>query len=340
MTVEEMLDSLEKQTGVARDVLKEMIAKKQKVVEGVSLESALRLVANDFGITSFGEKKQMNMASVVSGMKNVVVVGRIFNISRIVDFKRSDGSPGRVVNVHAGDHSGFAKLALWNDQTKLVEEGDIKLGDIIQVSNAFAKENQFGDIELTLGKFGNIQVVEADVPSVENFKKRIVSTPKRVEICNASQGLYEIAGEIVTVFRGNFIFNTCSVCGSSLVGGKCAEHGDVEAVPAMIISAVVDDGTADMRVVFFRELAEKAAGISTSEIASMEREQRHDAVSKKLLGRTVIVSGRVKKNKVSDILEMMANDLKELNAREESRMLLAVVEGKLNATTDDGGNNI
>jgi len=340
MAVEEMLDSLEKQTGVAREVLKDMIAKKQKAVEGVSLESALRLVANDFGITSFGEKKQMNLASVVSGMKNVVIIGRIFNISRIVDFKRSDGSPGKVVNVHVGDYSGFAKLAMWNDQAKLVEDGDIKLGDIIQVSNAFAKENQFGDIELSLGKFGNIQIVEADVPSLEHFKKRIVSAPKRVDIYNAGQGLYEIAGEIVTVFRGNFIFNTCSVCGSSLVGGKCSEHGDVEAVPAMIISAVVDDGTADMRVVFFRELAEKAAGITTKEIAAMDREQRYEAVGKKLLGKTIIVSGRVKKNKISDMMEMMANNLGELNIREESIRLLKAVEEKLNATTDDGGNNI
>jgi len=340
MTAEEMIDSLERQTGVSKDILMNMAAKKQKVVAGVSLEGAIRMIANDFGINSFGEKKQMNMVGIVSGMKNVGVTGRIFNISRIVEFKRSDGTPGKVVNVYVGDYSGFAKLALWNDQAKLVEEADIELGDVIQVSNAFAKENQFGDIELSLGKFGNVQIVEAEMPSVDEFKKRIVTTPQRVEICNTAQGLFEIAGEIATVFRGNFIFNTCSLCGSSLVDNKCTEHGDVEATPAMIISLVVDDGTGDMRVVFFRELAEKVAGVTTSDIAAMDREQRYETISKSLLGRTVVVSGRVKKNKIYDRLEMMANSFKELDVTEEAKRLAAEVEAKLDTTTGEGSNNI
>jgi replication factor A1 len=338
--IEEMLDSLEKQTGVAKDVLMNMAARKQKVIAGVSLEGAIQMIARDFGVNSFGDKKQMNMAGIVSGMKNVGVTGRIFNISRIVEFKRSDGTPGRVVNVYIGDFSGFAKLALWNDQVKLVEEEDIEMGDVIQITNAFAKENQFGDIELSLGKFGNVQIVEADMPSIDDFKKRIVSSPQRAEICNATQGLFEISGEVVTVFRGNFIFNTCSLCGSSFVENKCPEHGDAEAMPAMIISLVVDDGTGDMRVVFFRELAEKFAGITTTEISAMDREKRYEIISKNLLGRAIVISGRVKKNKIYDRLEMMANNFKDLDTREEARRLVAAVEAKLDTTTAEGGNNI
>ena len=340
MSVEDMIDSLEKHTGVPKNILTEMVAKKQKMVEGVSLEAAVRMIAHDFGISSFENNRQMHMAEIVSGMKNVNIAGRIFNISRIVEFKRSDSTAGRVVNVHVGDFSGFAKLALWNDQVKLVEEGNIKVGDVIQIGNAFAKENQFGDIELSLGKFGNIQPVEADMPTVDFFKKRIVSSPQRAEICNISQGFFEIKGEIVSVFRGNFLFDTCSACNSSLVGGKCPEHTDAGVLPAMLISILVDDGTGDMRVVFFRELAEKIGCIETKEVASMDREQRYETISKNLLGRSIIVSGRVKSSSMSDRLEMMANNFSEFDVLQEARRVLHAVEAKINATTGEGGNNI
>jgi len=340
MSVEDMMSSLEKHTGVPKNILIEMVAKKQKMVEGVSLEAAVRMVAHDFGISSFENNRQMHMAEVVSGMKNVNMTGRIFNISRIVEFKRSDNSLGRVVNVYVGDFSGFAKLALWNDQVKLVEEGNIKVGDVIQIGNAFAKENQFGDIELSLGKFGNIQPVEADMPAVDFFKRRIVSSPQRAEICNISQGFFEIKGEIVSVFRGNFLFDTCSVCNTSLVDGKCPEHGVVDVLPAMLISLLVDDGTGDIRVVFFRDLAEKLGCIGTKEIVSMGREQRYETIKKNLLGRSIIISGRVKRSNMSDRLEMMANNFKELDVLQEARQLLPAVEARLNATTEEGGNNI
>jgi ssDNA-binding replication factor A large subunit len=340
MTTDDMMESLEKQTGVPKKVLSEMVIKKQNSTEGVSFEGAVRMVAHDFGINSFEDNRQMHITEIISGMKNVNIAGRIFNISRIVDFKRNDTSSGRVVNVHIGDFSGFTKLALWNDQVKLVEEVSIKVGDVIQISNAFAKENQFGDIELSLGKFGNIKIIEADMPAVDFFKKRIVSKPQYTAICNIGEGFFEIKGEVVSIFHGNFTFNICSMCSSSLVDGKCPEHSDVEPSQATIISLLIDDGTGDIRVVFFREVAEKISGLTAKELSAMNREERYETVSKDLIGKSLVVSGRVKMNNIYDRLEMIARDFENLDILQESRRLLSVVEAKLNTTTNEGGNNI
>ncbi|MFQ6062468.1 MAG: DUF2240 family protein, partial [Methanosarcinales archaeon] len=162
MAIEEILSEIEKQTDVSRQELQERIDKKQKDLSGlVSLEGAAHLVAKELGVDLLEKtKRRLEMKNIVSGMKNVNVVGRIFNISGINEFKRQDGSSGKVVNLFVGDSTDYIRLALWNDQTKLVEEGQIKLGDVIQIVNGFAKENVFGNIEIALGKYGSIRLVE------------------------------------------------------------------------------------------------------------------------------------------------------------------------------------
>jgi ssDNA-binding replication factor A large subunit len=326
-SVDEILKSLEKQTDIPSKQLQEMVEKKHKEMAGLlSMEGAAHLVARELGV-NVGISKKMGMKSIVSGMKSVNVVGRIFRISNVIEFKRSDGSPGKVVNLHISDGSSFVKLVLWDKQVKLIEDEEVKLGDVVEVSSAFAKENMYGDIELSIGKFGNIQIADADIPDVENLAKKFLSnTVQRAKISEIVPGLFEVQGAIVQIFRGNFIFNTCSICGKSMgQDGRCMEHGDVQYNPELVVSVVVDDSSDDMRIVFFRELAEKLIGTTAGELAELDQEKRYELVKGKLLGRELTISGRVKKNKMFDRLEMMANDFKEINATEEGKKLIDTI---------------
>ena len=58
-------------------------------------------------------------------------------------------------------------------------------------------------------------------------------------------------------------------------------------------------------------------------------EDRSKLISKNLLGRELIVKGKVKKNKLYDRLEMVADDFKDLNVLEESKTLADEKELKL-----------
>ena len=337
-SVEELLSEIEKQTKLSREELKEKLNKKQEDLSGlVSLEGAAYLVAKDLGVNLLEKTKmKLEMKNIVSGMKNVNVVGRIFKISGINEFKRSDGSSGRVANLFVGDASDYVRVALWNDQTKLVEDGSIKLGDSIQIVNGLAKENVFGGIEIALGKYGSIRPVEDvfDLPSLNELTKKFSSNRTvKTTIDGISSGQVEVDATIVNVFDGNFIFYTCPSC-SMTVSKKedkfvCREHGEVKPENALVVSAIADDGTGNTRVVFFRNTAEKLIGTTANEIASMERGKRIELVKEKLLGRQIQLLGRVKKNKIFNRLELIVNDFKELDLLEKSKRLIGEIELKV-----------
>lgn len=337
-SIEEILKELESQTKTSKEELMKKISEKQKELSGlVSKEGAAHLVARELGVNLLDDnKRQLEIGNIVLGMRNVNVIGKIFKISPLIEFKRKDGNKGKVVNLFIADKTGFVRVPLWNDQAKLVEEENISLGDTIQIIGAMSKENIYGDKELSLGRYATINPVEDSIGlSVDDLSKRFLSFQiQKTDIKKLVPGIFEIQGTIVQIFKGNFVFNTCSVCGASVkeIDGQivCEEHGSVDTVPALVISAVADDGTGNIRVVFFRELAEKLSGLSADQLNDMEVERRLEMVENALLGKQIVLQGRVKKNKIFDRLELIANDFKTLNVLEESKRLAGTIEGRLN----------
>jgi replication factor A1 len=308
----------------------------------VSDEGAAHLVAKELGVNVLNsERKKLELRNIIPGMRNVVAIGRVFRISNIVDFKKSNGTEGRVVNLFIGDRTGFVRVTLWNEQVSLVEDEQIKLDDIVQISRAFARENIYGDVELTVGKFGSIFPVteEAigegmDFPTTETLAKAFDRPKKqRVPIKNLSAGNFEVKGIVVDVIKGRFIFNTCPKCGKKLNedNGKfvCDQHGECEPKPEMVLSFVVDDSTGALRIVAFREVAEKIATTTASEISKLEPEERHKLISGTLLGKDYIIHGNVKKNRVSGNLEMITDTVTQVNVTEEGKRLVELLKMKL-----------
>lgn len=332
-SVEEMIDKLEKQTNISKEELNDRIIKKQKELSGlVSLEGAVQLIAKDLGINLF-ENKKIEMRDIMSGMKNVNVTGRIFRISNIIEFKRGGGDTGKVVNVYVGDSTGYIRLVLWDNQVDLVEEETIKLGDVIQVINGMTKENIYGGIEVVIGKYGNLRQVGdvVNLPTADELNRMFFSnTIERIDIVNTTPGIFEICGNIVHIFKGNFIFNTCSICGNSLDGKngkfKCVGHGEIDANPALVISTIVDDGTGNMRIVFFRNAAEKLIDATINDIVKLTEEDRFKTIKERLIGKNLILRGRIKKNKLFNRMEMIADNFEDLNTLDESKKLIEQIE--------------
>jgi len=346
-TLDEILEKLKAHTKLGGDELKEKIDKKQASLSGlVSLEGAAYLVAKEMGVNLLNnEKRKLEIRNIIAGMRNVSVAGRIFKISNIVDFKKSNGTDGRVVNLFVGDKTGFFRMPLWNDQVELVKEGTIKIGDIVQVSGALTQENIYGDVELSLGKYGRIfsvseeaisAEIDADFPEANELEKYLLGMhTERVPIKSISAGTFEICGTIIDVVKSNFIFYVCPICGGKATRsyGKekysCSEHGDVEAEPEMVVSFIVDDGTGLLRVVAFRDVAEQFTTTGVSELDKLSAEERYKLLSGSLVGKEYIVHGRVKKNSNFNRLEMMADSVQNLNISEESEKLSDLLKMKL-----------
>jgi replication factor A1 len=330
MNLEEIVELITKKTGLSKEEILEKIEKKYEELSGLlTKEGAAYIVARSFGIELPSAVRALQMKNILPGMRNLNVVGRVFRISPINEFIRADGLPGKVVNLYIGDNTYYVKVPLWNDQTSLVSEGLIKVGDVVQVVNSRAKESIFGDIELVLGKYGSIRSLEGnfDFPSAEELEKRFFGDiVKRVRIAEVAPGRCEIRGIIVHVFKGKFIFDVCPVCSSTLENGVCPDHGAVEPMHALVISVTVDDGTDNIRAVFFRNVAERLVGMSAEDIFRLEVGKRFEVI-RKILGRELILTGRVRKNIKFDRLEFFVDEFKDLDVLEECKRILSTGSG-------------
>lgn len=311
MTVEEIIKELEKKSKLPHSEILQRINKKIEDLFGlVTQEGAAYLVAKDLGLDLPRlERKPLQIKNIVAGMKNVSFVGRLFKISPISEFQRAN-MKGRVANLFVADNTGYVRIPLWNDQVKLVENEDVKYGDILQVLGGFARENIYGDVEISLGKFGTIKPAEEffDLPTTDELSKKYFSNiPQRTQISEIIPGNFEIHGTIVQLSRGKFVFES-------------------DGENAMMISCILDDGTSYLRTVFFRDLAEKISGINVGELLQIPEENRYDFVAQRVLSKQVAVVGRVKKNQRFDRLEMIANELKDLNPLDESKKLANEIE--------------
>ena len=89
---------------------------------------------------------------------NVDVEGVITDVNDPREFEKF-GKKGRVANAQLQDETGKVKLSLWNEQID-----QVKVGDRVKVSKGYVSEWQ-GELQLTTGKFGTLEVVEGDAPA-------------------------------------------------------------------------------------------------------------------------------------------------------------------------------
>ncbi len=94
----------------------------------------------------------MKIADLKPRQGNVELEVEIVDIGEIREFEKF-GNKGRVANATVKDDSGEVKLTLWNDDVD-----KIKKGDKVKISNGYVNEFQ-GEMQLTAGKFGKIEVI-------------------------------------------------------------------------------------------------------------------------------------------------------------------------------------
>jgi len=310
MRVEELLEELERKSGLSREELMKRIDRKINELDNlITIVGAIYLVARELGIELPSERRRVTISSIVPGMRRVSFIGRVFKISRIVEF--GVGNRGKVVNLFVGDSTGYVKIPLWNEQVSFIDQKKVTVGSLIQVINGFAREGIYGEVEVSLGRLGMLKVIDYEIPEIPSAEELVqkFSSFEKVKIKDIRPGNFEITGFIVKVFKGNYVYNS---------------NGE----KIMIVPTLIDDGTGDIRVSFFRELAETLVGTSVDELEKIEENERKSFLEERLLGREIIVEGRVKRNEMYDRLEMVATNIKPFNPTEESYKLVEELENE------------
>lgn len=279
------------------EVERKVEAKRAKLSGLVSKEGAAQIVAAELGINF--DKERMKISELAQGMKRANIVGKVLQISPVRQFNKN-GREGKVVNLLVADDSANIKVVLWDtNHIKLVENGNLNAGDVLEISNAMVRNG-----ELHLSSFADIKHSEEKIENAVAQNK--INEIKLAEV-KAGQKLKNRAF-IVQVFDPRY-FEVCSECGKKVVDEQCAVHGKVQPRKRALMSVVLDDGSSSIRAVLFNEQI-ASLGITEDELYNLE----HFASGKaRLLGEEKFFTGNVKNNQLYNTTELMIESIEEVN---------------------------
>jgi len=305
---EEMVSRISEKTGVPKEDISERIKKKLDQLSGlVSKEGAAHIVANELGIKLFDFSGELQVKSILSGMRDVEVTGKIMQVYDAKDFSTEKGK-GKVASLILADQTGSIRLVLWNEQAEKVSS--LKEGVVIKVKGGYIRERN-EQKEIHLNDKGKL--IECPGVIINVAEKRAESKRKRINELSENDLNAEIFANIVQIFEPKF-FEVCPRCGKRAKfdnnAFSCGVHGSVEPAYSYVLNMFVDDGTGVIRAVCFRELVQKLLGMDSKNMLAL-KENPNDFVNSKteLTGALVKLNGRVTKNAMFDRIEFMINAL-------------------------------
>ncbi len=236
------------------------------------------------------EQMKKKIAELGDGMSSVDVVCRVLRIYEVREFEREDKTRGKVVNLVVGDETGVAMLVLWNEDAGIIENGQIEEGDVIKVKKGYVKV-RYEEPEINVGKYGKLVVNPPDEEVGQIPETSLAAGVMRKSISELKDGeTAEIRGALVEVYDNITLFD------------KAEGRG-------MVINAVIDDGTANMRAAFYDKMAEALLNITLAEACEGDVQDKILERRGAILGREVVATVRVKHSDFTGRNELVVQDL-------------------------------
>jgi replication factor A1 len=333
LSMEELLAEISGKSGKTEKEIRHLIKEKQaELSDLVSEEGAAYIVGRELGVElSRGAKRSLKIANIIPDMRTVDLKARVSAVYEPRAFDKN-GKKGTVTNIVLADDTGTIRLPLWNDEAEIISKAGLAPGDAVEVIGAWAKKDTYRDgMELRLGKTGRICKIDGEgIPDVELSRGGGESRQTgRIHVKDLSQGTSSsVRGCLVQVYRKKPYFDVCPKCGKSVQEKEgsfaCAEHGKVTPSHNLLLTGVIDDGTGNIRAVFFRDLAEKVFQKSSDDVKKEFMNRGLDAFWEGFssTGMEFVVEGRVRVNDFSKELEMVATAVFPADARQEAENIL------------------
>lgn len=333
--IEDIVSKIKEKTGLDGTVINKKIEDKINEMSGlVSKEGAAHIVANEFGVKLFKptDSGRLQIKNILPGLRNVTFLGRVLNIYPIREFK-TDKREGKVASMMIGDETGKVRVVLWDtNHIKLIEDGEIKEGEILKIRQGYVRESKmYEGIEVHLSGSSRIEINPEDAEAKKiPGTQAVINTAERTRIADISEGMQEVRGAIVNVFETNPFFEVCPTCSKRARNAVCPDHGEVTPKQSLVLSVILDDGSGNMRVVFFGLQAAQVLGMSAEEAYKEAQSKANDTypIEKQkmtMLGKEIVVEGRVSRNSFSNELEMIGRKISKPDYSAEAKRLLSEI---------------
>lgn len=312
--ISEVINKIKEETKLSEKEIKEKIKEKISLLEGlVSEEGAAYIIASELGVSLLNSPKvnDIKVENVSEGMNSVDIIGKVMRVFPPKHWEKGRNR-GTVASIIIADKTGTMRVVIWDERVKLIDQGTLKEGINIQIKNGNVKLNKRGERELHLNYNSQLIInpegVEIDEKNLPKIEKKV----KEVTISEIEEGdRVQVRGSIVQAFNPYF-YTVCSKCGKKVLeDAQCTEHGEINPVTAIVFNFVIDDGTGTLRAVAFKQTAQNILSFEESpeKLSEESPESLREQINNKLLGKSIILEGVIRKNDAFERTELIVNNV-------------------------------
>lgn len=353
---EEIVQKIISSKNISREQVEEKIKAKINTLSNlVSEQGAAYIVANELGVNlnPSSESGFLKINQLSHDMRNVNVYVRMVNLEAVREFEKK-GIPSKVANVLVSDGTGNCRLVIWDSRVSKFENGEIKPNDILKVTSCYVKNNEYSGMEIHMRDKSALEINPADAPdlpeitSIKINKENFGYTRKNISEIGENERV-EILGTIVQVFMQRPFYEVCSECGARVKREEtkfsCRQHGIVKPAYKMVMGIVLDDSTGNVKTTFFGKNVEELISMTSMEAFEKATKMSDELIAikeaePKLLGKQIIVKGKVRLNSYSGNIELIANEVeKDINFEKEISNIKSPQETKGLETSNSFENN-
>lgn len=324
-----IVGKIQEKSGLTQEQIEEKIKAKMDVLAGlISREGAAHIIANEYGVAPIeAPKGALKVKALFSGMRNIEVTARVLDVYELREFARKNGGTGKVKSCLIADETGRTRAVFWGDKTAEIET--LKQNDILKIKDGYVKENQ-GRIEIHVGDRATI-IINPPGEKVQEIPTQLGFVRKQINQLTENDVDIELFGTIVQGYPPTF-FEICPQCNRRARPKDgvfvCETHGSVTPTFSCVMNTILDDGTGNIRCVFFRNQVEHLLGKPLDDVMSLkDSPDLFRPLEEDLLGRVIKVGGRASKNAMFDRLEFVVQRVLDRNPDPAKEIELLKAQG-------------
>jgi ssDNA-binding replication factor A large subunit len=244
-------------------------------------------------------------------MNSTNIIGKIIRKFPCREFESGERK-GKVCSFQLGDETAIVRSSAWNDNAGIMDT--FNEGDTVEITNAYTKEGRFG-VELHLGYTASISASNEQVAPIQQIMKENATEKKMNQLTEGENAI--INGKIVKILSGNLAYLVCEKCGKKATktdnGTICDNCGEVKGKNNAVVSATIEDDTAQIQLTMFGKTAlafmKKNEEELNKELEEKSTEQIISEMNEKLNGNEIKIYGYVRANKFSGANEFVAREI-------------------------------
>lgn len=189
------------------------------------------------------KERLLKVEEIEADMQTLDFVGRVRRRFQPQEFKRDDGTVGRVASAILADETGTIRASFWDGAVELAQK--LSPGDVVLVRNAYARPGLAGRPEVHIGRAAQVEINPAGTTVGE-----LEPSPIAVGEIEPGMDALEVVGRVVEV-----------------AGPR--EFTRADGSKGKVATLVVGDRTGTARASLWQEHAEQVEGIKAGDIVKL-----------------------------------------------------------------------